>query len=257
MIKVQGLSKRFRVDKKANVPTNRLNGKWFQALSDISFEAQAGEVIGLLGANGAGKTTTLRLLSGILKADQGTVETDLADVDSDSQGYRRQLGFLSGSKGLYERLTVRENLNFFARSYGLASEQVRQQIELLSEQLKLEQFLDRKVSELSTGMRQRAAIARALVHDPQLVIFDEPTTGLDIVATEQVLSCIEQQKQAGKTVLFATHHMDEVQLLCDRIVVIHEGKRCFFGSCPEFLEYFQADSLNLALRHCLQQGGAA
>ncbi|MBW8192704.1 ATP-binding cassette domain-containing protein [Neiella marina] len=256
MMRVENLSKRFKVDKKANVPKDRLDGKWFQALSNISFDAKSGEVIGLLGANGAGKTTTLRLLSGILKADSGNIETDLASAEGDSRDYRRQLGFLSGSKGLYERLTVRENLNFFARSYGLTSEQTNQQIDKLSQQLNLSDFIDRKVIELSTGMRQRAAIGRALVHDPQLVIFDEPTTGLDIVATEQVLSCIEQQKQAGKTVLFATHHMDEVQLLCDRILVIHQGQRNFFGTEAEFLSQYQADSLVAALRGCLQLGVA-
>lgn len=255
MIKVSGLSKRFKVDKKANVPPQRLNGKWFQALSDINFEAQSGEVIGLLGANGAGKTTTLRLLAGVMQADSGTIESDSVSVNRDSFGYRKQLGFLSGSKGLYERLTVIENLKFFAQLYGLTPQLIDYQIQQMTSQLDLANFLNRKVMELSTGMRQRAAIARALIHDPQLIIFDEPTTGLDIVATEQVLACIKQQKQAGKNILFATHHMDEVTQLCDRILVIHEGKQRYFGAIDGFISDNHASSLNHALKLCLQLGG--
>ncbi|MCM2680185.1 ABC transporter ATP-binding protein [Echinimonas agarilytica] len=256
MLKVQGLQKFFKVSGKAKHQDARRRGKQFWALESLSFEAETGEVIGLLGANGAGKTTTLRLLTGILSESDGSIEYNNQSIGADPLAYRRQLGFLSGSKGLYDRLSVIENLQFFGRMYGLNAQNIAQRIDSLAQQLDLTEFLDRKVSELSTGMRQRAAIARALVHDPKLVVFDEPTTGLDIVATERVLQCVEALKSDGKTILFATHHMDEVELLCDRILVIDKGKRLYFGDVERFKTDYQATSLNAALRDCLQSGGA-
>ena len=257
MLKVKGLSKEFKLARKSKSNLARAHGKYFKAVSDLSFEARRGEVVGLLGANGAGKTTTLRLLSGILTPTSGTIDCELASLQQEPLQYRRQLGFLSGSKGLYDRLTVVENLNYFGRLYGLKPGSLTERIEELSQMLELEEFLHRKVSELSTGMRQRASIARALIHDPQLVILDEPTTGLDIVATERVLQSIEKLKADGKTLLFATHHMHEVELLCDRILVIDQGEKLFFGNLPEFLALHETECLNRALRQCLKLGGQA
>lgn len=254
MLKVQGLCKEFKLAKKVKGEEPRAQGKIFKAVSELTFEARRGEVVGLLGANGAGKTTTLRLLSGILKPSSGSIECELANFQEEPSEYRRQLGFLSGSKGLYDRLTVHENLNYFGRLYGMNRADIKSRIEELSQMLELSAFLHRKVSELSTGMRQRASIARALIHDPQLVILDEPTTGLDIVATERVLQCIEKLKAAGKTLLFATHHMHEVDLLCDRILVIDQGRSRFFGNLPEFLSHYETECLNRALRQCLKLG---
>ena len=251
MLTVQGLRKIFRLSKKASSSEPRaINGE-FPAVNGLNFDAKRGEVIGLLGANGAGKTTTLRLLAGIMKATSGQIDCALANPQTDRLAYRRQLGFLSGSKGLYDRLTVRENLHYFGRLYQLRPTQLTERVSELSDLLALESFLDRRVSDLSTGMRQRAAIARALVQDPQLIVFDEPTTGLDIVATERVLQCMEQLKLAGKTILFATHHLEEVSLLCDRILVVDQGEQQFFGSIESFLTRYDSSHLNQALRVCL------
>lgn len=203
------------------------------AVSNLSFECRPGEVLALLGSNGAGKTTTLRLLSSALEPDSGEIWLDGIPVHQFPRRARGKLGFLSNATPLYRRLSVRENLIFFARLYNLPRLQAEARVIELSRDLHFEHFLDQKVDSLSTGMAQKASIARSILHDPVLLILDEPTTGLDVESSEQILDFIRQQRLNGKAVIFSTHHMNEVELLADRLCLIHSGQNCFTGTLSE------------------------
>jgi len=255
LLSVSGLDKSFeQVEKQGWLPPRRVRRSQ-QVLKGIEFQLAEAETIGVLGANGAGKTTLFRTLSGTLQADSGDIRLGEYSPSLDLGGYQRQLGFLSGSRGLYERLTVRENLLFFARLYGVAEAEISTALQRVSEAMALQGFIDKRVMDLSTGMRQRAAIARAVIHQPELVVLDEPTTGLDIVAKELVLEFIRALKREGCGVLFSTHQLDEVELLCDRVLVIRQGEVAFFGSIAAFCQQQQQPSLHHALKQCLHLGG--
>lgn len=252
MLKLEGISKRFllnQADKisQAGLTDSRIKGRYFQALDNISFTCQSGEVLGLLGANGAGKTTLLRILSTALMPEQGYIEFNQQAVTNKINHYRKQIGFLSGSTGLYERLSGYENLIYFARLYGLSKAESANRIKQLSIELKLADFLHRRLSEYSTGMKQRIAIARAVLHQPKLVILDEPTTGLDIIAKEVILDFIRYLNKQGISVIFSTHDMSEVALLCHRVCLIDQGKVKFIGSLEQLTEQTQTPELHQAV----------
>lgn len=195
-----------------------------RAVDGITFDCRAGEIFGLLGANGAGKTTTLRVLSTILKPDGGSAAVMGHDVATDPESVRRNLGFNSATTGLYPRLTARETLDFFARINGVPAEQVRPRVEGLIERFGIGAYADARVDRLSQGMKQKVSIARTVVHNPPVLIFDEPTVGLDILNALEMLKVISEFRSEGKTIIFSTHIMSEAEKLCDRIAIIHGGR---------------------------------
>jgi sodium transport system ATP-binding protein len=209
MIEVKGLRKHFGVVK---------------AVDGVSFKARDGEITGLLGPNGAGKTTTLRMLYTLMTPDQGQVLVDGMDAARDAQAVRRQLGVLPDARGLYKRLTARENIEYFARLQGMDEALIRTRRDRLIETLDMTDIADRRAEGFSQGQRVKTAIARALIHDPKNVILDEPTNGLDVMATRSLRQFMHKLKEEGRCVLFSSHIMQEVAALCDRIVVIAHGR---------------------------------
>lgn len=194
-----------------------------EAVRNVSLSAADGSVTGLLGPNGAGKTTTLRMLSGLMRPDAGTILVDGADVVADPIGAQRYMGLLPDSRGLYPRLTPREHIRYFGELHGMATGEIRERSDALLKRLGLEAIADRRVAGFSQGERTKVALARALVHGPRNVILDEPTNGLDVMSTRAMRGLIRGLKQDGCCVVFSSHIMPEVSALCDRIVVIAQG----------------------------------
>ena len=194
-----------------------------EAVRNVSLSAADGTVTGLLGPNGAGKTTTLRMLSGLMRPDAGTILVDGADVIADPIGAQRHMGLLPDSRGLYPRLTPREHIRYFGELHGMAKGEIRERSDALLQRLGLEAIADRRVAGFSQGERTKVALARALVHGPRNVILDEPTNGLDVMSTRAMRGLIRGLKQDGCCVVFSSHIMPEVSALCDRIVVIAQG----------------------------------
>ena len=240
MIEIKQLAKKFAVENPKKLSEQekkdpRLKGRFFHSVMDVSFTCEKGQVLGLLGPNGAGKTTTLRMLSTALQPDAGSVEINGINVIKTPVVARKKIGFLSGATGLYGRLSGRENIKYFGRLHGLGEQEIDHRIEELAALLDMESFLDRRSENYSSGMKQKTAIARAVIHQPELVILDEPTTGLDIMATQTVLDFIRRLKDNKVPVIFSTHHLDEVTELCDKVTVIDKGLTKFNGSINEFV----------------------
>ena len=196
----------------------------FTAIDEINFEAFAGQIFGLLGPNGAGKTTTIRTIATVLNPTFGTAEVCGFDILENPQEVRKNIGVLTTDIGVYDRFTGRENLRYFGELYGLFGQPLEKRIEELSKLLEMEDFLDRKSGEYSTGMKQKLAIARSVIHNPKVIIFDEPTAGLDVLASQTVLNFMRKAKEMGKCVILSTHQMVDAEKLCDRIAIIHRGK---------------------------------
>lgn len=215
-----------------------------RAVDDLSFDVKAGEIFGLLGPNGAGKTTTLRMLSGLLTPSSGEAFIHGHSMTSQKIEARKSLGFLTGEMDLYRRLKPLELLHYFGTLYEVPEKELNDRISHLADVFGINEFKDRYCEKLSTGQKQRVSIVRTLVHDPQVVILDEPTTGLDIMASEFILQFIRKMaKEEGKTVIFSTHHLNEVERLCDRIAIIHEGKLKHYGTMDEARSITSRDSL--------------
>ena len=195
-----------------------------KAVDGVGFVARDGEITGLLGPNGAGKTTTLRMLYTLMKPDAGSVRVDGIDAAVDPTGVRRRLGVLPDARGLYKRMTARENIDYFAQLQRLQPEVARKSADALIAALDMTEFAHRRTEGFSQGQRVKTAIARALVHDPRNVILDEPTNGLDVMATRAMRAFMRRLKDEGRCVLFSSHIMQEVAALCDRIVVIAHGR---------------------------------
>jgi sodium transport system ATP-binding protein len=194
-----------------------------EAVRNVTFSAADGTVTGLLGHNGAGKTTTLRMLSGLMRPDAGTISVDGADVISNPAAAQRSMGLLPDSRGLYPRLTPREHIRYFGELHGMSGTRIEERSDALVKWLGLEAVADRRVAGFSQGERTKVALARALVHQPRNVILDEPTNGLDVMSTRAMRALIRWLRQDGCCVLFSSHIMQEVSALCDRIVVIAQG----------------------------------
>lgn len=235
MIEVTALSKAFAVSERQSPFAWRRRSRRVSAVSDVSFVAHDGEVTGLLGPNGAGKTTTLRMLSTLLTPDSGSARIGGHDVVTARAAVRRDLGVLGDAKGLYWRLTARENIVYFGRLHGLSEAAANARADTLIDALGLHALADRPTQGFSQGERMKVAIARALVHDPQTVMLDEPTNGLDILSTRSMRDLIRRLKQQGKCVLFSSHIMQEVAALCDRVVIIDKGTVVFNGTPVEAL----------------------
>ncbi len=210
------------------------NGEDLYAVNDLSFTAEKGEIVVLLGVNGAGKTTAMRMLSTVLKPTSGTALLEGYDLESNSQNVRANLGFLSGDTGLYARLTARETITYFARLYDVPENKIDNRINEMADLLDMHDFLDKKIDFLSTGMKQKVSIARSIIHDPPIMIFDEPTAGLDILTAKNIISFIHKCREDGKCVLFSTHIMREAERIADKIVMIHQGKVLTQGSWEDF-----------------------
>jgi sodium transport system ATP-binding protein len=205
----------------------------FMACDDVSFEVQEGEIFGLLGPNGAGKTTTLRVIATILLPTSGRAFIDGVDIFATPHKARTMMGFLSSTTGLYDRLTPAEILHYFGRLCGMDEAQVKERTKTLAASLDFEKYLGSRCAGLSQGTRQKVSIARAIVHDPKLMILDEPSTGLDVLATQAMHDFIRQARSQNKSILLSTHSMDEAEKLCDRIGIINDGKILAIGSIDE------------------------
>jgi sodium transport system ATP-binding protein len=228
MIEAQKLCKQFH-DKKRGI---------IRAVDNVSFRCQPGQIYGLLGANGAGKTTTLRMLATILEPTDGTAQVAGYDIVTHPQEVRAHVGFLSTATALYLRLTAKEMVEYFGRLYGMSEPALKIRIDELFGLLEMNDFRDRRCDKLSTGMKQKVSIARTLVHDPPVMIFDEPTVGLDIKAARTIIAVIRECRQNGKTVIFSTHIMSEVQKLCDIIGIIDDGRLLAEGTLAELRQRF-------------------
>ena len=213
------------------------------AVDDVSFEARDGEITGLLGPNGAGKTTTLRMLYTLMQPESGRVLVDGRDVASDAIAARRALGVLPDARGVYKRLTARENIAYFGELHGMSAQAIAERTRVLAEALQMEDFLDRQTEGFSQGQRTKTAIARALVHDPRNVILDEPTNGLDVMTTRGLRAFLKQLRAEGRCVIFSSHIMQEVAALCDRIVVIAHGRVVAQGTPDELRAHAGEDNL--------------
>ena len=204
-----------------------------KAVDGVGFTARDGEITGLLGPNGAGKTTTLRMLYTLMTPDQGSVRVDGIDVGKDAETVRRRLGVLPDARGVYKRLTARENIAYFGRLHGMSEAQIRSRSDALIAALGMEDVAERQTEGFSQGQRTKTAIARALIHDPKNVILDEPTNGLDVMTTRAMRTFLRQLRDEGRCVIFSSHIMQEVAALCDRIVVIAQGKVVAQGTADE------------------------
>lgn len=229
MIEVKSLSKSFK-----NV----------EAVKDISFNVQDGEIVGLLGENGAGKTTTLRMLATMLRPTSGTAFINGHNIIEAAQEVRREIGILFGGEvGLYDRLTARENIEYFAELNGMNEQNMEKSIENLVDKFQMNEYIDRRVGKFSTGMKQRVAIARSIVHEPGVMLFDEPTAGLDVSATKIIHDFILQCRKEGKAIIFSSHSMQEVEKLSDRIIIIHKGSIIDHGTIQYFKEKYDSSDM--------------
>ncbi|OUQ90081.1 ABC transporter ATP-binding protein [Brevibacillus brevis] len=230
MIEVKDVSKRF---------------KEIAAVQHVSFRVEAGEVYGLLGENGAGKTTTMRMMATVLSPTEGDIEISGFSVRQQPLEVRRRIGILfGGDVGLYSRLTARENIAYFGRLYGLEQARLEERIHSLSRMLEMDDFIDRRVGAFSRGMKQKVAIARTLVHDPDVILLDEPTTGLDVTAATIFRRMVGKLQEEGKTILFSSHNMGEINKLCKRVALMHKGKLRFAGGLDALREQFGTEDLD-------------
>jgi len=223
MIEARGLCKRFQDKKRGEI----------RAVEGVSFRCLPGQIYGLLGANGAGKTTTLRMLATILEPTDGTAIVAGYDIVEQPEKVRANVGFLSTATALYPRLTAQEMVEYFGRLNGLDETTLKRRIDEIFGRLDMDGFRDRRCDKLSTGMKQKVSIARTLVHDPPVMIFDEPTLGLDVMTARTIVEFIRECRNRGKTVIFSTHVMSEVEKLCDNIGIIHDGKLLAEGPLRE------------------------
>lgn len=224
MIVAEGLRKIFHDPRR---------GGEFRAVDGVSFTCRPGRIFGLLGPNGAGKTTTLRILSTTLVPTEGTATIEGIDVVKDPAAARRRLGFCTGTTGIYERMTPREMVGYFGRLYGLGGAALDARLEELFDLLQMRSFADSPNGRLSAGMRQKVSLARTIVHDPPVLVFDEPTTSLDVLVARTVTDFIAGCRARGKTVILSTHIMSEVEKLCDEVAVVHEGRVLAQGTLEE------------------------
>ncbi len=232
-VRTVDLTKKFDLNRKESIT----------AVRKMNLEATSGEVLGILGPNGAGKTTALRMISTILKPTSGTAVVEGKDVVENPLQVRQSIGYLATEMGLYGRLTPRETLNFFARINGLAEDRIEPRAEEVFDILDMREFLGRKVNNLSTGMKQKLSLARSIIHDPPVLIFDEPTQGLDLMTSKTVTDYIEEFKREGKTIILSTHIMHVAEKLCDKVAILFDGEVKAFGGMEQLLERHEEDDL--------------
>ena len=227
----------------------------FYAVDHISFQVKQGEILGILGPNGAGKTTLLRMLGSLMEPTEGSVSIENAGGErvTDSVELKKSIGYLSGNTKLYHRMSTREMLYMLAEIYGVEKTEAGERIANISRVLDMDSFLDNRIEKLSTGQTQRASIARCLIHDPEIYIFDEPTLGLDILSADAIVNFMTKQKERGKTVLYSTHYLEEAQFLCDRILMIYQGRIVKEGSPADIMNECKADNLRDAFHQVMEE----
>ncbi|CAM2005856.1 ABC transporter ATP-binding protein [Acanthopleuribacter pedis] len=258
MIEARGLEKVFKIkgkrgSKERDSSDPRDEGKIFRALRGVSFRCDKGMVLGLVGPNGAGKTTTLRILSTALTPTKGSIIIDGEDYSLFPNEIRRRIGFLSGTTGLYPRLTAREMVQYFGRLHGMEGKALNHRMDELFERFGMQEFVNERNDKLSTGMKQKVNIVRTLIHDPSIFIFDEPTTGLDIMSVTVFLDFLTESKHQNKTIIFSTHSLHEVETLCDQIVIINRGISSFAGTSAALKQEMGEKTLERAFAKQIEQ----
>ena len=233
MIETKNLSKQF----KAPTEEKGLFGKKkkpFWAVKDLNFKIEKGKVASILGPNGCGKTTTLRMIAGMLTPSKGSAFVDSIDVRKDKQAVKAKIGYMTNNTSLYDRLNVLETIKFFAELNQIPKDVFEPRANKLFEQLDMNDYLTKRIADLSTGMKQKTSIVRTLIHDPDLVILDEPTTGVDVTGQSVIVDLIRTIKESGKTLIFSTHQLNEVRDIADHIIVLKSGEKVFDGNNGEF-----------------------
>ncbi len=245
MINVQNVSKTYSLNKQQKkelqTTANSIN-----AVNGISFECLPGRIYSLLGPNGAGKTTTLRMIATILKPTSGEIKVCGENVTSSPNLVRSKIGFLTGSTNLYDRLTPGETVEYFAKLHGMDKKHYEERKDMLFTTMGIHDFSKKRIAQMSTGMKQKVSIARSMIHDPEVVIFDEPTSGLDVITANNIIDLIRKCKEEGKTVIFSSHIMSEVDLLCDDLAIISKGDLVFKDTMDNFRKEFSGISLTQA-----------
>lgn len=242
MIQAEHLTKNFSLNSRQRKELGTKDST-VTAVKDISFTCRPGRVHALLGPNGAGKTTTLRMLSTIFLPTSGSIHINGVDAVKSPEEARRHIGFLTGSAGLYARLTPDELIAYFGALYSVEKHVIDERRQKLYDLLDMNDFRNKRIGKLSTGMKQKVSICRTMIHDPQVVIFDEPTSGLDVITAENIITLINDCRNQGKTVIFSSHIMSEVDLLCDDISIIHRGTLLHNGTMEDFRNQMQAPNL--------------
>ena len=250
MIEVNNLCKSFtRVVKDENYKKRKGLNKFktkkeeFLAVNNISFKAREGEILGILGPNGAGKTTLLRMLGGILTPTSGNINVCGHDYSIDKNKAKKEIGYLSGNTKLYNRFSPRELLKTFASLYEMPKDEIEKSINEVIDIMDMEKFIDNRIENLSTGQTQRTSIARCLIHSPKVYIFDEPTLGLDVISSKSIIDFMKNEKKKGKIVLYSTHYMEEAETLCDKIIMMHQGKVIAVGTPNQIKEKTKTTNL--------------
>lgn len=254
MIVVKDLYKAFKLAKKQKKEKGNscADGK-VHAVSGVSFECRPGRIFCLLGPNGAGKTTILRMIATLMKPDSGSIEVAGYDTVESAQKVRAHLGFLTGSTKLYDRLTTKELVKYYADLHGMNNTDFNRRRDELFDLLDMNDFADRRIGKLSSGMKQKVSIVRTIIHDPDVVIFDEPTVGLDVITSRSIIDLIRRCKSENKTVIFSTHIMSEVSFLSDDLAVLHEGKLLYNDTYQVFKDRMKTGSLEEEFIRILQE----
>ena len=237
MIEVKHISKEFekKISKKEIVS--------FYADKDLSFTLKEGEILGILGPNGAGKTTLLRMLSGLMESSSGKIFVDGMEYSSHKKDIQRKIAFLSGSTKLYKDISPLELLQMCGEYYGVEKDVLEKRIQMIVKRFRMEEFLYQRIENLSTGQYQRVSIARCLVHDPKYYIFDEVTSGLDVISSQIIIDFIKEEKKRGKGIIYSTHYMEEASSICDDILMIHHGEIMILDKAKNILKKTSTDNL--------------
>lgn len=242
MIEVNNLTKTFKLSRQQRKKMHAATGI-IKAVDGINFQCQPGRIFSLLGPNGAGKTTTLRMIATILQPTGGNIKVGGYEVASEGKQVRSKIGFLTGTTGLYDRLTPDEMVSYFGKLNNMEHEKLQKRKSELFSMLDIKSFATKKIGELSSGMRQKVSIARTMIHDPEVIVFDEPTAGLDVITANSIIDMIQQCKEDNKTVIFSSHIMSEVDLLCDDLAIIHKGRILFNDQMDVFRKQMKTESL--------------
>ncbi len=256
MISVRNVQKTYKLNKQQKKEL-QTSASSINAVNNISFECQPGRVFSLLGPNGAGKTTTLRMISTILKPTSGDIIVANESVTQNAQKVRSKIGFLTGSTNLYDRLTPSEVVNYFGTLHNMSKTDLDQRRDQLFTQLGIHDFSKKRIAQMSTGMKQKVSIARSMIHNPDVVIFDEPTSGLDVITANSIIELIKDCKAQNKTVIFSSHIMSEVDLLCDDLAIISKGDLVYNSSMDDFRRDFSNTSLTEAFINIVNKHSSA
>lgn len=245
MIQIQNVSKQYQLSKKQKKEL-QTNQSTIKAVNDVSFTCKPGRVFSLLGPNGAGKTTLLRMIATILSPTSGNILVEDADILNSPEKVRSKIGFLTGTTNLYDRLTPEEIVKYYADLHSMEKNKFTERKNLLFDQLNIHEFASKRIGQLSTGMKQKVSIVRSIIHDPSVVVFDEPTSGLDVITAHNIIELIRQSKDAGKTIIFSSHIMSEVDLLCDDLAIINKGNLIYNDTMENYRKQSPTQSLTEA-----------